>query len=136
MFHGESTCAISTILMPPILARFSSPGGQPHTPQRDHTNNIKTLNRWIIMEYNFLEPQHPFRVSRAPASLHTFSVLFHKKRESNIDEPDFQRRAIGHQWEQWREPPGDKQLHLSHEKILQMGRTIFFFYKGLYSITD
>ena len=41
---GRSTFAIGTILCLPMLTRFSSTGKHLHTPKRDPTADIKTLN--------------------------------------------------------------------------------------------
>ena len=69
------------------------------------------MNR-TISEYNYSEPQNHFRISRVPAKAHTYGVLFRKKYEGEEDGSEDQMlRAIG--WDQWREPMGKYQLHLS-----------------------
>ena len=75
---GPSTAALGTVLMPPILCRFTTSAvAHQHTPLVDMKQDIMIINR-RIGEYNNSFPLSRFNISIAPARFHTYGVKFRK----------------------------------------------------------
>lgn len=131
---GPSTAAIGTILMPPILCRFTnSISTHEHVPYRDRKRDILTLNR-LIGEYNHSFPGAEYNISIAPARFHTYGIKFRKNK--NIGRPRNQMElAVGHDYTLWRESDYSEQLHLCDMKRRQMGQAVITYFKELYGVS-
>jgi len=128
---GDSTFAVSTVINPPKLTRFTRRDHR-HVPTMDRTKEIAALNTKII-ELNLESPQSPFQVARAPSTFQTFGVKFRKERCK--DRPrNLMQLAVGHKHIQWRESDPNKQLHLCDSKRITMGKSCIRYFSQIYGI--
>ena len=131
---GPSTAALGTVLMPPILCRFTtSVVAQQHTPLVDRKHDIMIINR-RIGEYNnsFHLPGSIYPLSQ-PYYTPTVSTSV-KNNELGLPRNQMDL-AIGHKYHQWREDSFSEQLHLGDAKRWKMGRAILTYFKELFGVS-